>query len=481
MNHRMVTHILGFILLVEAVLMFAPLLISVCMAETNSITGFAITIAILIIIGGASIIRKPKTKTIYAKEGFLIVALSWIAMALFGALPFTISGAIPSYVDAVFETVSGFTTTGATILAEVETLPKGILFWRSFTHWIGGMGVLVFIMAVLPLAESRSIHLMRAEMPGPTKGKLVPKMKYTALILYGIYVALTLIEISLLLLGGMPAFDSIVTAFSTAGTGGFAITNTSIMAYGSAYIDAVVTIFMILFGVNFNIYFFMLIGGVAKALKNEELWWYGGIIVISIATITANILPLYGTVSEALRYSSFQVASIITTTGFSTTDYNLWPELSKMILVILSFFGACASSTGGGIKIARLIILVKSALREMGRMIRPRSVRVLKLDQKPIDKEVINGANVYFTLYMCVMAVALLLLSFNGLDFETTFTSVVACINNVGPGLGLVGPMGNYAIFTDFSKIVLSFIMLVGRLEIFPILMLFSPSVWRKK
>ena len=479
MNYGMIIYILGYIMKVESAFMLIPMIISAYYDE-SSVVAFIITTIILLVIGIACTLKKPKNKVIYAKEGFIIVALAWILMSIFGALPFYLSKTIPSFVDCFFEVVSGFTTTGATILKDIEILPKGILFWRSFTHWIGGMGVLVFVLAIAPLAGGRSIHIMRAEVPGPTMGKLVPKLKHTAIILYGIYIVLTVVLIILLVLGGMPLFDSLIHAFGTAGTGGFSNKNISVGFYNSAYFEWVITVFMILFGINFNIYYFLLIKNFRKVIKNEELICYLGVVLISIALITLNIAPLYENISESFRHSSFQVASIITTTGYATVDFNFWPEFSKVILILLMFFGASAGSTGGGLKIARIILLFKSGAREIKRMIHPRNVSSIKLDGKIIDNETINGVNTYFTIYMMIIFLSIVILSLDNFSFATNATAVISCMGNVGPGIDVVGPMGNYSGFSAFSKIVLSLNMLIGRLEIYPMLVLMYPSAWKK-
>ena len=479
MNYGMIIYILGYIMKVESAFMLIPMIISAYYDE-SSVVAFIITTIILLVIGIACTLKKPKNKVIYAKEGFIIVALAWILMSIFGALPFYLSKTIPSFVDCFFEVVSGFTTTGATILKDIEILPKGILFWRSFTHWIGGMGVLVFVLAIAPLAGGRSIHIMRAEVPGPTMGKLVPKLKHTAIILYGIYIVLTVVLIVLLVLGGMPLFDSFIHAFGTAGTGGFSNKNISVGFYNSAYFEWVITVFMILFGINFNIYYFLLIKNFRKVIKNEELICYLGVVLISIALITLNIAPLYENISESFRHSSFQVASIITTTGYATVDFNYWPEFSKVILILLMFFGASAGSTGGGLKIARIILLFKSGAREIKRMIHPRNVSSIKLDGKIIDNETINGVNTYFTIYMMIIFLSIVILSLDNFSFATNATAVISCMGNVGPGIDVVGPMGNYSGFSAFSKIVLSLNMLIGRLEIYPMLVLMYPSAWKK-
>ncbi|MBE5780569.1 MAG: TrkH family potassium uptake protein [Clostridiales bacterium] len=479
MNIRMICHTLGNILRVEAALMMLPTLVGIIYGD--DVTAFYATIGILLVVGSAMSFRAPKNKNIYAKEGLLTVALCWVLMSAFGALPFFLSGAIPSYMDAFFETVSGFTTTGSTILVDIEALPMGMLFWRSFTHWIGGMGVLVFVLAIIPMAEGRNMHLMRAEVPGPTVGKLVPKMKSTAKILYGLYLGLTIIEVGFLMAGGMPFIEALLAAFSTAGTGGFCIKNASIAYYNSAYIDAVITVFMILFGINFNLYYLILIKRFKQAFKSEELRWYLGIILTATVLITLNIMHQYSGFMEAGRYASFQVGSIITTTGFITADYGQWPMFSQCILLLLMVFGACAGSTGGGIKTARLIILVKSMARGIKQMTHPRTVSVVTLDGKTVDDETMRGVNYFFTTYIALFALGVLLVSLDGMAFGDTFGSVLTCINNVGPGMGSVGAVGNFAHLSVLSKGVLTFMMLVGRLEIFPMLMLVLPSMWRKQ
>jgi len=440
---------------------------------------FAIAIALLLLIGLPLARRKPQNTDIYAKEGYVIVAGAWIVMSLFGAMPFLLSGEIPDFIDALFETVSGFTTTGSSILRDVEAMSRSMLFWRSFTHWIGGMGVLVFIMAILPLAGGRSVYLMRAESPGPSVGKLAPKIRSTAKILYGIYILLTVLEVILLCLGGMPLFDSLVNSFASVGTGGFGIKATSIAWYNNAYFDIVITVFMILCGINFNLFYLILMGHVLQALKSEELRWYLGIILVSTIVISLNILPLYDNIAQALRYAVFQVASIITTTGFATADFNLWPSLSRMILVVLMFLGASAGSTGGGLKIARFVILLKSIRRDVHKALHPRAYSLIRFEEKTVDEDTVRGVGSYFALYMLLLVCSVLLVSLNELDFTTTVTAVIACFNNIGPGLELVGPMGSFADFTWFSKLILTIDMLFGRLELIPLIMLVSPAVWK--
>lgn len=478
MNYAIITYILGWVMTLESIFMIFPCIIAGIYQEKEGIA-FAIVALICFIPGILRIRKKVKNPVYYAREGFAIVALSWIVMSIFGALPFVINGDIPSFTDALFETISGFTTTGASALTEVETLSHCSLFWRSFTHWIGGMGVFVFLLAVLPLTGGYNMHLMKAESPGPSVGKLVPKVKDTAKILYGIYIFMTLAEIILLLIAGMPWFDSVTTAFGTAGTGGFGIKNTSMIDYNIP-IQAIVTIFMLLFGVNFNFYYYLLGRHKKNAFKMEEVRWYFAIISICILIITVNIYHLYGNVFTALHHSAFQVSSIITTTGFATADFNIWPEVSKTILVIIMFIGACAGSTGGGIKVSRILILAKSVKQEMSIFIHPRSVKVIKFDKKGLDAHTVKGVSAFLITYVLIFGGSMFLLAFDNLDLITNFTSVTATLNNIGPGLEIVGPCGNYSIFSPFAKYVLMFDMLAGRLELYPLLLLFSPSVWKK-
>ena len=477
----MIGFVIGRILLTEAALLVLPMAVGVLYGE--SIAPFLIPIGLLILVGLLLSARSPARTALYARDGLAVVALAWIAMSLFGALPFVISGDIPSYVDAFFETVSGFTTTGASILTEIEPLHRGILFWRSFTHWVGGMGVLVFVMAILPMSagDGHGMHLMRAEVPGPSVGKLVSRMGDTAKILYGIYLAMTVLEIVLLLLGGMPLFDACIHAFGTAGTGGFSCRNLSVGAYDSVYFDVVIGIFMLLFGVNFNLYYFLLIRRFRDVFHSEELRAYLGIVAAAVIAIAVDIVHMYGSFAASLRYAFFQVASIITTTGYATADFNLWPSFSKAILVTLMFVGACAGSTGGGVKVARVVILVKTSFSDMRRMLHPNAVAPVRFEGKPVSDKNIRSVHLFITVYILVFAVSLLLLSLEQFDLITTFTALTACINNIGPGLEIVGPTGNFAAFSNFSKLLLSFDMLVGRLEVFPMLLLFAPSIWRQK
>jgi trk system potassium uptake protein TrkH len=461
----------------EAFLMLLPCIVAIIYGDEE---GFAYLISLLICgaLGFISTLKKPTNTIFYLKEGCVATALSWIILSFFGGLPFMISGEIPSFSNAMFESVSGFTTTGASILNNVEALSHCTLFWRSFTHWIGGMGVLVFLLAVIPLSGGSNINLMRAESPGPSVGKLVPKIRYTARLLYIIYFALTFAEMVLLLIGKMPVFDALTTSFGTAGTGGFGIKNDSIMSY-SPYIQWVITIFMILFGVNFNAYYLILLRQFKKAFKIEEIRYYFLIIIAAIGIIFIDISRTATNMLTALRHSSFQVASIITTTGFSTADFNTWSQTSKTVLILLMFIGACAGSTGGGIKVSRIVILVKTIVKELNSYIHPKSIKKIKVDGKPVEHEVVRSINVYFITFMIIFSTSVFAVSLEGRDLITNFTAVAATINNIGPGLELVGPTNNFSFFTPFSKFVLIFDMLAGRLELFPLLILFHPSIWK--
>ena len=484
MNYKMIAYIIGQIVRVEGILMALPLICGLIYGEGLQL-GFLIPILLSLVIGTLLTIKRPTNTSIYAKEGFVSVALSWVVLSIIGSMPYLIGGYTSSFADAIFETVSGFTTTGASIFTEVESLDKSILFWRSFTHWIGGMGVLVFVLAILPQADTRSVklmHVMRAEVPGPKVGKLVSKISRTARIMYGIYIVMTLVEVVLLLLGGMPLFDSLLNSFGTAGTGGFAIKNASIAAYDSVYSDYVISVFMLLFGVNFNLYYLIIVGQGVQVLKSEELRWYGIIVAGSTVLIALDIFRVYGSVGESIRYALFQVSSIITTTGFATADFDTWPVLSKAILVLLMFCGACAGSTGGGIKVSRVLLLIKTGLREIKYMLHPRSVVAVKMEGKPAEVDVIRSATSFIIVYMMLFVVSFFALTFaEECDLVTGFTAVTACINNIGPGLGAVGPAGNFSAFTAFTKLLLSFVMLAGRLEIFPMIMLLAPSMWRSR
>lgn len=479
MNYSIIRFILGRMLRIEGLVLLVPALVSLVYQEHSGLT-FVLTSALLIALS-LLLGKRPKNMVFYAKEGFVIVALAWILWSAFGALPFVLSGSIPHFVDAFFETVSGFTTTGSTILQDIEVLPKGINFWRCLTRWIGGMGVLVFVMAVIPLGNKGAMFLMRAEMPGPTCDKLVPKSRGTAKILYCMYLFLSGVEVLLLLAGGMDLYNAVIHTFSTAGTGGFSSMNASVAAFDSAYIDGVITVFMLLFGINFNLYYLLLLKNVRAVMKSEELRAYLGIVAGAIALITLNILHLYETPLRALRYAAFQVASIITTTGFVTANYELWPELSKTVILLLMIIGACAGSTGGGMKVSRILILSKTIGKEVRQILHPKSVNVVKMDGKRVPGESIHGVYVYLICYLVILCGSVLLVSVDNQDFTTNFTAVLTTLNNVGPGLAKVGPIENFFHFSYFSKLVLSMDMLVGRLEILPMLMLFAPQVWRKK
>lgn len=480
MNFRAVLSILGDVVKYMIALLFVPLLIALYYGE-----GDAKAFLLAIIIGApiAYILSsvKAEKKAIYAKEGFLIVGFAWIIISAIGALPFVLSGAIPNFIDAFFETVSGFTTTGATILTAIEGLPKGILFWRSFTHWIGGMGFLIFMLALVPSLGSNSIHLLKAESPGPSPGKIVPKIKETAKILYLIYFAFTVIEGILLMFAGMNLYDAVIHAMGTAGTGGFSNMNASIAAFNSPAIEWIITIFMLIFGINFALYFQVLKGNIKGFFKNEELRYYLLIILAAFIFITFNILSLNGgDVMLSIRQSAFQVSSIVTSTGFATVDFNFWPTLSKLIIVMLMFVGAMAGSTGGGIKTVRIVIMLKAIKREINKIIHPKRVNSVKIDGKTVDEDIIQGVFLFIGAYIIISLIAIFIISFDNFDVVTTVTSVITTMSNIGPGLEVVGPAGNFAAFSPLSKIVLSFCMLAGRLEIYPMLIMFSPSIWRK-
>ena len=478
MNYAMISYVIGWILNCEGFLMLLPCLTAVIYQETAGFS-FAAAMALCFLFGVPLTVRKPKNMVFYTKEGFVSVSLSWIVLSVMGSLPFLFSGSITNPVDALFETVSGFTTTGASILSDVEALPRCILFWRSFTHWIGGMGVLVFILSLLPLTGGYHMNLMKAESPGPSVEKLVPKIQSTAKILYSIYVAMTILEVLLLLAGNMPLFDALTTTFGTAGTGGFGIKNDSMASY-SPYLQNVVTVFMILFGINFNFYFLLLMRKPKKAMKNEEVRCYLAIIAITISIITFNIRGLYPSIMEAFQQAAFQVGSIITTTGFATTDFNTWPQVSRTILVMLMFVGACAGSTGGGIKVSRFVILLKTVNKELHLFLHPKGVRKISMDGKVVEHEVVRSINVFMTAYVLVFAFSILLVGFDNHDLITNFTAVAATLNNIGPGLELVGPSQNFGLFSDPAKCVLIFDMLAGRLELFPLLLLFVKDTWKR-
>ncbi len=479
MNYRMIAYTMGRILIAVAATMLIPMGLSVYYGE-GIIMAYTIPIIVSIAIGAVVSIKPPEDKSLFVREGMVIVALIWIVISIVGALPFYISREIPNFIDCFFETVSGFTTTGSTILANVEGMSKSLLFWRSFTHWLGGMGVLVFAMAIFSSKDTRATYMMRAEMPGPVVGKLASKWQFSARILYMIYIALTILEIILLRLGKMPLFDSIVHTFGSAGTGGFGIKNNSIAYYNSAYIDYVIGIFMMLFGLNFNVYYIMLIRKFTHLKNNDEVKWYIGFMLGAAVLIAVNIMPIYHTFANAFRYSFFQVSSVMTTTGYATADFAVWPMFSQIILVMLMLIGACAGSTGGGIKVIRVVILMKIAVNAVKKAVSPRSVFSVKADGKRIEKGIVYGVLVYFVVYMIFTGLSILIVSLDNKDFATTVTSVLATVNNIGPGLGSVGPTGNFAEFSILSKIVLSIGMLVGRLEFYPILILFSPYMWKK-
>lgn len=478
MNGSAITFIIGWILNIEAALMLPSCAVALLYRERCG-WAFAVTMALCLAIGVPRVMMGMKRKVFHARESLVTVSLSWVVLSVMGALPFVLSGTIPSFVDALFETVSGFTTTGASILPAVEGLPRCMLFWRSFTHWIGGMGVLVFLLSILPLTGGYHMNLMKAESPGPSVSKLVPKVQSTAKILYGIYIVLTLLEIVLLLLGGMPLFDALTTAFGTAGTGGFGVRNDSIAGY-SPYLQYVITVFMILFGINFNVYFLILIRRAGQLIHSEELWTYLGIIGGSILAITINIRSMYGTLEETFRHAAFQVGSIITTTGFATTDFDQWPQFSRTILVLLMFIGACAGSTGGGIKVSRLLILMKTVRREFHCYLRPRETRCLRLEGHPLENEVVRSVNVFLITYVVLFSLSVLLVSLDEYDLVTNFTAVAATLNNIGPGLNLVGPTQNFSLFSPAVKLLLTFDMLAGRLELFPVLLLFFHRTWKR-
>lgn len=484
MNRKIIGKVLGFLLLLECVFLAPGALVSAIHHEFFALRAFFGTMLLAFSLGLLLYtICRNADKNFYAREGFIIVGLGWILLSAVGALPFWVAGEIPHYVDALFEVISGFTTTGASILTEVESMSYGLLFWRSFTHWLGGMGILVFLLAIVPMGKGGggySVHLLRAESPGPSVGKLVPKTRQTAAILYLIYIVLTLLCLVFLLLGGMPLFDALCTAFGTAGTGGFGIKNNSIAGY-SYYIQTVCTVFMALFGVNFSVYFLLLLRRFKEALLGEELWIYVGTIVVSVAIITWNTAPLYhGHIRQAIHDAAFSVSSIITTTGFATVNFDHWPQLSRTILVVLMIMGASAGSTGGGTKVARILILLKSLGARLHQSLHPRSVKLVRVDGQTVSDETIQGVYTYMTAYCAIAVISVLLLTLDNLSLETNLTAILACLNNIGPGLGEVGPAGNYAHFSDLSKIVLMLDMLLGRLEIFPMLMLVYPGTWKR-
>ena len=479
MNHKIVLFTLGRVVLIEAALLVLPMAVSLLYGERCALS-FALTIVLAVVTGSLLCLPcRGGRGTSSIKDGFMIVALAWIVLSAIGALPFVFSKEIPSYIDAFFETVSGFTTTGATILADVEALSRGMLFWRGFTHWIGGMGILVFVVMLVNTPD-RSINILKAEMPGPTVDKLVPKSKDTARTLYIIYTAMTVLEVVFLLLGGMSLFDSVVHALSTAGTGGFGAYNASAANF-SPYIQWVLTVFMFLFAINFNLFYLILLGRMRDVFRNTEFKAYLAIVLVSVAVITVEIMPLYRTFSDSLRQAAFQVASIISTTGFITADFTVWTPLSKVLLLGLMFVGGCAGSTAGGLKVSRVAILFKMMRRELRHTLRPRVVDVIKMDGRRLDEQTAHSVAVYFALYILSIAVLIVSLSFSRFDLETNLFAAISCFNNVGPGFGMVGPVGNYSPYPPLFKLLLSAGMLLGRLEIYPMLLLFMPAAWRKR
>lgn len=480
MNKRSIIYILGWVLIVDAVAMQIGTITSLIYGEKEA-WYFVLTGVVSAILGVLAIkVKKPKNMVLYQKAGFASTSLSWILLSLVGCMPFWLSGEIPSFIDAFYETVSGITTTGATILNDVEALSKGMLMWRSFLHWLGGMGVIVFLLAIIPkLGGQQNIFLMKAESPGPIIGKAVPRMRNYATMLYGIYITLTALEFILLLFGGLNVFEAINTSFSTAGTGGFGIYNSNAAAFDSYYVQTVIAVFMLLFGINFSVYLCLIARKFKQSLKFEELWIYLGIVAVSTAIIAFNISSIYKPY-DAFHQSFFYVSSIISTTGFGLTDVNKWPELSKTVIIILTFIGASAGSTGGGFKISRIILLFKEVRKEFSLLVHPRNVKLVKMDGKAVNHDIMRTTSMYLVLYIGVFAISFLLVSIDNMDFTTSFTAVAANLNNTGPGLGAVGPVGNYADFSILSKIVFIFDMLAGRLEIYPLLLLFAPSAWKK-
>lgn len=482
MNYRMIKRMLGMVVGIVALFMIPALLIAILRKEANCVFGIGATIVVMALVALLLGHRKPVKSKLYAREGFVIVALTWVIVSMLGALPFFLSREIPSYIDCVFETVSGFTTTGATILSNVEGLSMSLLYWRSFTHWLGGMGVLVFLLAIAPAAAGTgdTVFIMRAEATGPVVSKLVPRTRQTARILYEIYIGMTVLQTVLMLLGGMPAFDAVCTAFGTAGTGGFGIKNDSMASY-SPYIQWVVTIFMALFGVNFSVYYLIIMRMYRKSLANEELRLYIGTLLAATAICAFETLSRFkGSLSDALRHSAFQVSSIMTTTGFATDNFDVWPQTCRMLLVLLMIMGACAGSTGGGVKCSRVLILLKSIKNELRRMVNPTIVTTVRMDGESVKNETVVNVLAFFGAYSVIAIVSMMILTLDDFPLETTLTAVLACVNNIGPGLGVVGPLGNFSAFSDLSKLVLAVNMLIGRLEVFPILILFMPKVWKR-
>ncbi len=476
MNFSIIRYILGWILKIEGIFMLLPCITALIYKESNGFIYLAVTVA-CVLLGHLMSFRKPKSTVFYLKEGCVATSLSWIIMSIFGCLPFVFTGEIPSFTDALFETISGFTTTGASILSEVESLSHCSTLWRCFTHWIGGMGVLVFLLAIIPMSGGSHINLMRAESPGPSVGKIVPKIKHTARILYLIYIALTILQLILLLFGGMPFFEALNTAFATAGTGGFGIKNDSFASY-SPYFQWVTAIFMLLFAVNFNVYYLIILGKFKKALTNEEIRWFFIIVISTIAIITLNIYQISDSLFKALTDATFQVASLVSSTGFASANFDVWPSICRTLLVLIMFVGACAGSTGGGLKVSRFIIMVKSVFKECYSYIHPKSIKKIQLDNKEVEDEVVRGVSVYVLTFLLIYGISMIIISLDHQSFTTNFTSVIACINNIGPGLDAVGPTCNFGFFSNLSKYVLMFDMIAGRLELFPLLILFHRGTW---
>ncbi|MBR3282714.1 MAG: TrkH family potassium uptake protein [Ruminococcus sp.] len=474
MNYRMIVYIMGQIFKVVGLFMLLPVLVGFIYGEDHVILSFGIPILMLMVIGIIATIKKPKNNSIFSMEGFVSVAASWMGVSLIGALPFVISGEISDYPSALFETVSGFTTTGATILSDIESLSRASLFWRAFTHWLGGMGILMFVLAIMSSNDARTMHMMRAECAGPNVGRLVSKSSFSARILYGIYISLTVSEMILLMCCGMPLYDAVIHACSSAGTGGFSIYGDSIGHYNSLAIEMVIAVFILLFGVNFNLYYYMVIRKFSLAYKNEEVRWYFGIIIAATGVITLNVMHLYSNFGEALRHAFFMTASTITSTGFATADTAQWPVFSQTLMLLLMFVGSCAGSTGGGMKVSRILIILKSGIKELKYIINPRAVATVKMDGKPVEKDVVRGATSYLILFVMLMCISLLLISLDKYSIEESLSAVVTCMNNIGFGVGRFGPAGGFGDLSAFSKIVLCFDMLFGRLEIYPVILLFS-------
>jgi len=479
MNYSIILYILGCVLKFESAFLLLPAVVGFIYHETAAFA-YLFTAAVCFLAGFILSRKKPVNKNLFIKEGFVTVAASWVVISIFGAIPFVLTGDIPNYVDALFETISGFTTTGSSILSDVEALSKTGLFWRSFTHWVGGMGVLVFIMAILPLMGGSTMNLMKAESTGPAISKLVPHVKDTAMILYGMYIVLTFCEIFMLCIFRMPLYDALVTTFGTVGTGGFGIYNSSLGGY-SAEIQVVVTIFLVLSGINYTAYFYIFSYKFKEAFRIEEVRWYFMIFFSAVAIITFNIRGLYDTIGESLRHAAFQVASIITTAGFATADFDLWPELSKTILVIIMIIGSCSGSTAGGMKISRVLMLIKTIKKELSLIMHPREVRKIRMDGHVVEHQTLRNTNVFFVVYFVILLTSTLLISIDNYDFTTNFTATIATLNNIGPGLAMVGPTQNFSIYSTFSKFILMFNMLAGRLELFPLVVMMLPSTWKRK